>query len=54
MTVFTNSLTFSNLVRYEFLFVFFPFRAGGPWLVTDMDRIESIFEIDPSLQVILL
>ena len=28
-------------------------RAGGPWLVTDMDRIESIFEIQPALQVML-
>lgn len=24
--------------------------AGGPWLVTDMDRIESIFVIKPSLR----
>ena len=35
------------------LFVFVLFRAGGPWLVTDMDRIDSIFEIDPTLQVML-
>ena len=35
------------------LFIFLRFRAGGPWLVTDMDRIDSIFEIDPSLQVML-
>lgn len=24
--------------------------AGGPWLITDIDRIESIFEINPDLQ----
>lgn len=24
--------------------------AGGPWLITDMDRIESIFIINPELQ----
>ncbi|XP_031573506.1 suppressor of fused homolog [Actinia tenebrosa] len=24
--------------------------AGGPWLVTDMDRVESVFEIQPHLQ----
>lgn len=28
------------------------FRAGGPWLITDLDRIESIFVINPNLQVI--
>ena len=26
-------------------------RAGGPWLVTDMRRGETIFELDPHLQV---
>ena len=31
-------------------FIFF-FRAGGPWLITDLDRIESIFVINPNLQV---
>lgn len=33
-------------------FVFFlnP-SAGGPWLITDMERIESVFELEPSLQV---
>ncbi|TKC47902.1 hypothetical protein EI555_012943 [Monodon monoceros] len=24
--------------------------AGGPWLITDMRRGETIFEIDPHLQ----
>ena len=24
--------------------------AGGPWLITDMERMESIFELEPSLQ----
>lgn len=28
-------------------------RAGGPWLITDMRRGETIFEIDPHLQVCL-
>lgn len=32
-------------------FIFFFFRAGGPWLITDLDRIESIFVINPNLQV---
>ncbi|XP_068746671.1 suppressor of fused homolog [Montipora capricornis] len=27
--------------------------AGGPWLITDMDRIESIFVINPELQEIV-
>lgn len=27
------------------------FSAGGPWLITDMERMESIFELEPSLQV---
>jgi len=31
-------------------FIFF-FRSGGPWLITDLDRIESIFVINPNLQV---
>lgn len=26
------------------------FSAGGPWLITDMRRGETIFEIDPHLQ----
>lgn len=26
-------------------------RAGGPWLITDMRRGETIFDIDPHLQV---
>ena len=26
-------------------------RAGGPWLVTDMRRGETIFDINPQLQV---
>ena len=25
--------------------------AGGPWLITDMERMESIFELEPVLQV---
>ena len=25
--------------------------AGGPWLITDMRRGETIFDIDPQLQV---
>jgi hypothetical protein len=29
----------------------FKFSAGGPWLITDMERMESIFELEPSLQV---
>lgn len=27
------------------------YRAGGPWLITDMRRGETIFDIDPHLQV---
>ncbi|EDO35289.1 predicted protein [Nematostella vectensis] len=27
--------------------------AGGPWLVTDMDRVESIFEIKPKLKEVV-
>lgn len=26
-------------------------RTGGAWLVTDMDRSKSIFEVNPTLQV---
>ena len=31
----------------------FCFRAGGLFLVTDMRRGETIFEVDPQLQVSL-
>ena len=27
------------------------FRAGGSWLITDMSRKKSIFDINPTLQV---
>jgi suppressor of fused len=28
---------------------YFIYRAGGPWLVTDMRRGESMLELDPSV-----
>lgn len=31
--------------------MFYCLSAGGPWLVTDMDRMESVFEIQPQTQV---
>jgi len=30
------------------------YRAGGPWLITDMRRGETIFDINPQLQVTVL
>lgn len=52
--MFINNFTFSNIVSVNFVnLVFLLLRAGGPWLITDMDRIDSIFEIDPNLQVML-
>lgn len=33
------------------MFLFDFNRAGGAWLNTDMRRGESIFELDPTLQV---
>ena len=32
------------------MFYFCYYRAGGPWLITDMRRGESLFEHGPSLQ----
>ena len=40
-----------NLVQYFISSLSFKFSAGGPWLITDMERMESIFELEPSLQV---
>ena len=39
------------MIKISLSFLPLVFRAGGPWLVTDMDRIESIFVIKPSLRV---
>ena len=49
----TDDCTVNKSVNHLFD-CFLVFRAGGPWLITDMDRIESIFEINPDLQVKLL
>lgn len=38
-------------IQLNIMFFIFFFRAGGPWLITDLDRIESIFVINPNLQV---
>ena len=46
----TDDCTVNTIVNHLFD-CFLVFRAGGPWLITDMDRIESIFEINPDLQV---
>lgn len=46
---------FVHLLMFVFDFVeihdCLVYRAGGPWLITDMRRGETIFEIDPHLQV---
>lgn len=31
-------------------YLLFDCSAGGPWLITDMRRGETIFELDPSFQ----
>ena len=46
----TGNCTINKIVNHLFDCCFVR-RAGGPWLITDMDRIESIFEINPELQV---
>lgn len=43
-----------TMVAYFLWFLFCVYRAGGPWLITDMRRGETIFEIDPHLQVCVL
>ena len=39
------------VIQLNIMFFIFFFRAGGHWLITDLDRIESIFVINPNLQV---
>ena len=38
------NLTISNLFIFLLLF-----RSGGPWLVTNMRRGESIYDLDPAV-----